>query len=75
MKTYSNPAYKVIFGESKVVEETPVYITYCRTHCQNLTNCFCVALEDGNPQIDWVFCDVCGKWYHFQCEEIEIASL
>lgn len=51
-----------------------MYITYCRDHCANLTNCFCIALEDANSKIDWVFCDVCGKWYHFHCEEIEEDS-
>ena len=72
IKTVSNPAYKIIYGDKKVVDDQQVYVAYCDEHSEFLTNCVCVALEEEEKEkFDWIFCDSCGKWYHFNCEKIE----
>ena len=68
VRNQSPLASRLLFGTIRPFNNHPMTITYCPEHDTELISCFC--LKADTTEIDWVYCDSCGKWYHFSCEEI-----
>ena len=70
LKNYSTISFKHLYGDRKnpAVYLEPIAIVVCDEHENDFINCNCLIAEPG--EINWIGCDGCGKWYHFQCEGI-----